>query len=759
MSLPNELVSQFVKVSKPVEQPKKETTVYGTIQDYGGDKYVRLDGSELLTPIVATTDVQFGERVTVMIKDHTATVTGNISSPSASDASLRAIGDEISEFEIILAGKVDTVELVAVKGRIDNLETENLTVRDTLLANNAAINELYANNVKIEQNLTAHSASIENLEANKLSATDAELKYANIDFTNIGQATMEYFYAQSGLIKNVTVDNQTITGELVGVTLKGDLIEGGTVVADKLVMLGSDGLYYKLNTDGMSISAEQTEYNSLNGSVITAKSITAEKVSVSDLVAFDAKIANFTITDHTLYSGVKASVENTTRGIFLQDDGQIAFGDASNYIKYYKDSDGNYKLDISADNLSFTSSSNGLISAINQSSETIKINASKIDLQGAVTFSTFDSSTQNLINNASSAASSAQSAANSALSRVTSQYGTCSTSASTAAKVVSLSGFELYTGATITVKFTYANTAANATLNVNGTGAKSIYAHNATLAQPYYWSANSYIAFTYDGSRWLMQSSPVDDAVKNWCYNNNKTYIDGGSIYAKSVTASQIDVDDLFAQNLTASGNIMFDNGYYSIANDGNDLNLKSNRGNMNLQSHGTLTMRGSGTVQIFNDVGHINIGTPGNIVMEVGSGRNVTVNGYPVVHSGNIDDYIFTPYTEYKTGTNSNVASSATNALSYAIIVSLTLSAGVWVVIGSAGSWTSGTFMGAIYRGSTVEDCSRSTVVSTSATSCYVNCSTIMTLTTSTTVSVRAAQSSGSSKSVNGYIRAVRVA
>lgn len=82
---------------------------------------------------------------------------------------------------------------------------------------------------------------------------------------------MEKFYSESGLIKNVVVGNQTITGELVGVTIKGDLIEGNTLKADKLVIKGKDGLYYKLNTDGTGVTSEQTDENSLNGTVIQAK--------------------------------------------------------------------------------------------------------------------------------------------------------------------------------------------------------------------------------------------------------------------------------------------------------------------------------------------------------------------------------------------------------------------------------------------------------------------------------------------------------
>ena len=54
-------------------------------------------------------------------------------------------------------------------------------------------------------------------------------------------------------------------------------------------------------------------------------------------------------------------------------------------------------------------------------------------------------------------------------------YGTCSTGAGTVAKTVSVDNFVLETGAQVIVTFSSANTATNATLNVNSTGAKAIY--------------------------------------------------------------------------------------------------------------------------------------------------------------------------------------------------------------------------------------------------------------------------------------------
>lgn len=68
-----------------------------------------------------------------------------------------------------------------------------------------------------------------------------------------------------------------------------------------------------------------------------------------------------------------------------------------------------------------------------------------------------------------------------------SAYCTCGTAAGTKAKEANLqnsssNGFILATGVTIHVKFTYSNTVADPTLNVNGTGAKSIMRYGTTAA-------------------------------------------------------------------------------------------------------------------------------------------------------------------------------------------------------------------------------------------------------------------------------------
>lgn len=83
-------------------------------------------------------------------------------------------------------------------------------------------------------------------------------------------------------------------------------------------------------------------------------------------------------------------------------------------------------------------------------------------------------------------------------------YGTCSTGANTAAKVVTCSGFVLETGTSIRVKFTNGNSYnGTATLNVNSTGAKNITRSGSTTTR-YYWTSGEVVDFVYDGSTWCL---------------------------------------------------------------------------------------------------------------------------------------------------------------------------------------------------------------------------------------------------------------
>lgn len=464
MALSHEVVSQFAKLVD--NKPKKDegVTVKGTYKIIGDIEYVQLDGSDVLTPVESTVEAKTGERVQVLIKDHFATVTGNISSPAARSKDVKDLANAVDEQGNTIQQMDNTIiqqgnSIIQMNTSINQHETtinqhdtkinqqgdQIVSINNTIIsqgnsieANHNAIiaqgNEIdimnntitsHGNSInsmnntiqqhgnKIDQNsntisqqgntinqqgnkiteidntvktqgntivaqgntidahgtqLTTHGSQITILNSgfvikdgvltglsevvvNKLKSDTLDTGYAKIDFANIQMAAVQKLFTESGIIKDLIVQEGAITGELVGVTLKGDLIEAGTLVADKLVIKGSDGLYYKLNTTGETVEAQQTVENSLNGSVITAKSITASKIQVTDLVAFGATIGGFDISNDSIHSHLKPDVDSPNNGLFLGSDGQMALGNDRNHIKYYKDENDNYILDVRLDKL------------------------------------------------------------------------------------------------------------------------------------------------------------------------------------------------------------------------------------------------------------------------------------------------------------------------------------------------------------------------------------------------------------------------
>lgn len=115
-------------------------------------------------------------------------------------------------------------------------------------------------------------------------------------------------------------------------------------------------------------------------------------------------------------------------------------------------------------------------------------------------------------------------------------YTTCDTAAGTVAKVASLAAgtLSLKAGATVAVKFTYANTASSPTLNIAGTGAKAMYIQGV---RDVYWTDGATVTFTYDGINWRVASEPVyapTATIGNAAGFN--VFIDGTSVQVRKGT-------------------------------------------------------------------------------------------------------------------------------------------------------------------------------------------------------------------------------
>lgn len=489
MALSKDIIKQFTKIVNDNNKKEvQEKTVNATYKKIDNVEYIQIDGSDILTPVTSTVQADDGDHVKVLIKNHSAIITGNITNPSASSTSVNNIKDKVDENGNTIKQINNSIEqqnnsIIQIDNSIKQVENKILqydndinqqnnkieqfdntikqqndkitsmdntiiqqgndinSINNTIDQQNNSIKEHNDNILSMNNQITSMNNKIE-LQGNdiqqqgtKIEMFDSDIKvlnsafkidngvltglsdiivnnlktnnldavYANLDFSNINFAAIKKVFSESGIIKDLVVNDSTITGELVGVTIKGDLIEANTLKADKLVILGEDGLYYKLNVNALgetTASSDPKYQNGLDGSVIIAKSITAEKVNVGDLVAFGATIGGYNITSKSLYSGVKDSVSNTTKGVYLGMDGQFAVGDNNNFLKFFKDTDGTYKLEIKAESIKFGSGGSSIEDEINNTNDNIKDLVKNAEVQYYLSTSNTTLSGGSWVNNA-----------------------------------------------------------------------------------------------------------------------------------------------------------------------------------------------------------------------------------------------------------------------------------------------------------------------------------------------------------------------
>lgn len=112
MGLSTELISQFAKITNDQKKSRiDEATLYGEVIQCDDSICVRFDGSEQLTPVTTITEkdeegnitnfkygaasVKTGDRVSVSLKNHSATITGNLSDPPMGRAEVVTTEDSI----------------------------------------------------------------------------------------------------------------------------------------------------------------------------------------------------------------------------------------------------------------------------------------------------------------------------------------------------------------------------------------------------------------------------------------------------------------------------------------------------------------------------------------------------------------------------------------------------------------------------------------------------------------------------------------
>lgn len=262
---------------------------------------------------------------------------------TADNAYIEHLKATIGEFGYITAENADLTyatitSLQAVDGKIDTLSSKAITT----------------------ENLSAKVADL-----GYLSAKSADLKYANIKLSNIEVADIATLFAEVGLIDRATIVEGHITGFLDSVEVNAANITAGTLVADRILLKGENGLLYSLNNLG---ELQSKTVDTLDGYILTdrtvnadkivAKSITAKELDVEKVFADSAVIkkifsqdvtATGTITGATL-KGANAEIDNGLIGGFnIKEDGiSKAYTKSSSEVSEKQDS---YELDISSNGI------------------------------------------------------------------------------------------------------------------------------------------------------------------------------------------------------------------------------------------------------------------------------------------------------------------------------------------------------------------------------------------------------------------------
>lgn len=370
MDLSNNLISQFAKITKDQNGSSSETIVYGTAVSYGDKLYVNIDGSDSITPVVTTSEVKAGERVTILLKDHSATILGNVSNPAASTETVGKVLDEydvivakIGDFELVIADKVTTEQLQAElaiinEALIGKATIEQLNAVDAKIEN-LDVTKLEADVASINQALIT-KAEIADLEAVRASVNVLETDVGNIETLIGGNLTMDNIQSLVLTSSKVTVDNAFIKDAMI------DRVSASKITAGKidtsLVTIGSE--------DGaMTITGSLQQFKDADGNVriqlgkdasgdftfalygadgqgqlINQNGITASAISdgliVNKMVADNAAIAGSKLDIESVITEINGSTETIKSSkIYLDDKNQtlaVAFSELETKVDSFE---------------------------------------------------------------------------------------------------------------------------------------------------------------------------------------------------------------------------------------------------------------------------------------------------------------------------------------------------------------------------------------------------------------------------------------
>lgn len=211
---------------------------------------------------------------------------------TACETIVKAVGNSNGESGNYSGPITNAVNRLTTELLVTNRVVATKVDADWVRANTVTADKIVALQAEIET-LNAKAITTDNLKAKTaelgyMTANEADIKYANIELTNIATANVAKLFTEVGLIDNATIVEGHITGYLDSVQVNANNITAGTLVADRILLRGTDkSLLYALNNLGELTS---TTMDSLDGDVLTDRTISADKIIANSITANELNI-------------------------------------------------------------------------------------------------------------------------------------------------------------------------------------------------------------------------------------------------------------------------------------------------------------------------------------------------------------------------------------------------------------------------------------------------------------------------------------
>ena len=118
--------------------------------------------------------------------------------------------------------------------------------------------------------------------------TNALIANAAVDTAQIALGAITSALIAQGAVGTAQIADASITDAKI-VSLNADVITSGTLATERLIITGADGLIYEINAEASGLSVQELQdqkyQEQINGTVIVARSITAQQIAAATITA------------------------------------------------------------------------------------------------------------------------------------------------------------------------------------------------------------------------------------------------------------------------------------------------------------------------------------------------------------------------------------------------------------------------------------------------------------------------------------------